>query len=264
VPDVTVNGVTIAYLRAGSGPPLVCLHGIGSSARSWGFQLQDLSDELSVIAWDTPGYGGSSDPPADELSMRDYANYLVGFLDALDLPRVHLMGLSWGGILALECYARAPERVRSLVLADTLLGYGMVPAEERERLLRERLAPLEQLGPAGMAEQRAPRLLTADAPAELLAEVRSIMAQVHPAGYRLAAIAMGNADVSAVLPRVAVPTLLLWGQHDQVTPLDTAEVFKQAIPGARFIMIPRAGHVSNQEQPELYNAIVRGFLRQVS
>jgi pimeloyl-ACP methyl ester carboxylesterase len=111
-----------------------------------------------------------------------------------------------------------------------------------------------------MAEARAPVLLRPDAPAQLLAEVTEIMAEVRPAGYRAAAIALGATDVTRLLSEINVPTLVIHGAQDAVVPLETGRMLADNIPRARLIVIPDAGHVSNQEQPAAFNAAVRRFL----
>lgn len=112
--DLTVRGVRIAYDRAGQGPPLVLMHGIGANASAWRTQLDGLSDAFDVIAWDAPGYGRSSDPPHD-WPMAEYADCLAGFLDVLGIAQAHLLGQSWGGVLAQEFYRHHADRVTSLI-----------------------------------------------------------------------------------------------------------------------------------------------------
>src|SRR6185369_13172401 len=133
--QVVVNGLSIAYQRAGSGPALVLLHGFSLDSRSWQPQIARLSDRFSVIAWDAPGAGRSQDPP-QTFDIGDWADSLAGFLDAVGLERAHIVGLSWGGLLAQEFYRRYPSRVNSLVLADTYAGWrGSLPAPLPEQRL---------------------------------------------------------------------------------------------------------------------------------
>jgi 3-oxoadipate enol-lactonase len=247
--------------RAGSGPEaLLLLHGIGSNSRSFRHQLAGLSDTYAVIAWDAPGYGRSEDPVAP-FSLADLADRAVGLLDELEIDDAHVLGLSMGGVIAQLVYHRHPRRVRSLILADTNPGGGAVAEPERSARVRQRLEALDRLGPKRMAEQRAPNLVRPGAPPELVAELASIMAEVRPAGYCSAAIALGNTDLTAQLSSIQVPTLVIHGEQDAVVPLETARTLAASIPGARLVVIPEAGHVSNQEQPAAFNAAVREFLR---
>jgi pimeloyl-ACP methyl ester carboxylesterase len=255
-----VNGFPISYLRAGGGPPLVLLHGIGGNATQVRLQLDSLSDDYTVVSWDAPGYGDSADP-ATNWTMADYADVLAGFLDTLDLERVHLLGQSWGGVLAAEFYRHHPARVRSLVLSDTFAGGGAQPEAERQAGLQARLHALETMTPAEMAKSRAPAVLADDPPAAVLAEVEAMLAEIRPTGYRQAAIVLAGADERDVLPTIRVPALVIAGDQDRIVPLSAAEYLRDHIPGARLVMIPDAGHLASQEQPQRYNAELRAFLK---
>ena len=262
MPSVQIGGLRVAYERAGEGPSLVLLPGFLSDSRAWRPQLADLSDEFTVIAWDPPGAGGSSDPP-DIFGLAEYADCLSAFVDALDLGQPHVLGLSWGGILAQEFYRRHPEQVRSLVLADTYAGwtgsFGQTAAAERlEMCLRQ-----SNMQPSEFVPEWIPMLLTEAAPPELADEVASIMSEFHPAGFRVMTRAIASADERDLLPRIRVPTLLLWGEADRRSPVSVAEQLRDAIPGARLVVIPGAGHVSNLEQAARFNAEVRDFCRLV-
>jgi len=117
-----VNGLSIAYQKRGSGPALVLLHGFTQDSRVWEKQIEGLSVYFTVIAWDAPGAGQSSDPP-DNFNITEWANCLKGLLDLEKVNQVHLLGLSWGGLLAQEFYHRFPKSVLSLILADTYAGW---------------------------------------------------------------------------------------------------------------------------------------------
>ncbi|MDQ2786185.1 MAG: alpha/beta hydrolase [Chloroflexota bacterium] len=255
---VTVRGLTITYDRAGEGPPLVLMHGIGANAAAWRTQLAGLADAFDVIAWDAPGYGRSSDPPCD-WPMAEYAGCLAGFLDGLGIAQAHLLGQSWGGVLAQEFYGHYPDRVSSLILSDTTLG-GDVTRDDGETRLQARLRALETMTPAAYARARAPQLLAPDPSADVLREVEAMVAQIHPTGFRSAAIALAHADARAVLPRIRVPTLVLCGEQDRVTSPAIGTRLIGEIPNARIVVFPGVGHLNNMEQPDQYNATVRAFL----
>ena len=134
--ELEVQGLRIAYERAGDGPPLILVHGFVGDSREWRRQLDGLSDEFTVVAWDAPGSGRSSDPPPS-FRMPDYADSLAAFVDALGLVRPHVAGLSFGGALALELYRRHRANPRSLVLAGAYAGWaGSLPPEVAEERLR--------------------------------------------------------------------------------------------------------------------------------
>ena len=133
---ILVEGLRIGFRRAGDGPQLVLLHGALGDSRAWREQLEDLSDEFTVVAWDAPGCGGSADPP-DDSRLADYADSLAGLIDELDLHRPHVLGHSFGGGLALEPYRRHPQLPRSLVLAGAYAGWaGSLSREQVGKRLR--------------------------------------------------------------------------------------------------------------------------------
>jgi pimeloyl-ACP methyl ester carboxylesterase len=245
--------------RAGRGPALLLLHGIGSNSRSFRHQLGGLSDTFSVLAWDAPGYGQSDDPPAP-FTLEDLADEAARVLDEHGVERAHVLGVSLGGVVAQLVYHRHARRVQSLVLVDTTAGGGALPEPERSERVRRRLDAIDRLSPRELARQRAPQLVRADAPAALVQELEDIMAEVRPAGYRNAALALGATDVTSLLGSIRAPTLVVHGADDAVVPLGTGRALAAAIPGAELVVVERAGHVSNQEQPETFNAVVRQFL----
>jgi pimeloyl-ACP methyl ester carboxylesterase len=245
--------------QAGHGPALLLLHGIGSNSRSFRHQLSGLSDAFSVMAWDAPGYGRSDDPPGS-FTLEDLADEAVRVLDEHGVERAHVLGVSLGGVIAQLVYRRHARRLRSLMLVDTTAGGGALPEPERSARVRQRLEAIDRLSPRELARRRAPQLVSPDAPAALVQELEDIMAEVRPAGYRNAALALGATDVTSLLGSIRAPTLVIHGADDAVVPLETGRELATAIPGAELVVIEHAGHVSNQEQPEAFNAVVRQFL----
>jgi len=263
VERVEVGALTIAYERRGDGPPLVLLHGGMSDHREWRRQLDGLSDGFTVVAWDAPGCGASSDPP-ETFRMADYADSLAGLIEALGLDRPHVLGLSWGSTLALELHWRRPEIPRSLVLAAAYAGWaGSLPPEEVAHRLERLLAQIERPAREWVHEYT-PTLLTERAPAETVAELEAIMADSRPAGLRPMLLAMAEADLREVLPTISVPTLLLYGEEDARSPGDVAAAMHAAIPGSTLVVLPGVGHQANVEAPEAFNDAVRTFLRRAA
>jgi pimeloyl-ACP methyl ester carboxylesterase len=258
--SIEVKGLRIAYERAGSGPPLILLPGALDDSRMWTRQLTGLCDEFTVVAWDAPGCGRSSDPPAS-FRMPEFADCLAAFINELDLGQPHLLGLSFGAGLALALYDRHPHIPRTLVLASAYAGWaGSLSAEECEHRLQQVLRECD-LPPKQTIAGWIPALLTDSAPAELVAEVAALMSDFHPAGCRTMARAFAGADLRYVLPRIDVPTLLLYGDADVRAPLAIAKALHASIPASKLVVIPGAGHLSNVEAPERFNAEVREFLR---
>ena len=257
MPVVQANGLEIAYERAGEGPPLVLVHGGAVDARMWRPQLAALADEFTVVAWDEPGAGRSSDVPAT-FAMADYADCLAALIEALALGPAHVAGLSWGGTVVQELYRRHPGLVATLILADTYAGWkGSLP----EREVQARVEGLRQSLAADTFDPTLPGLFAGDPPSELVLLLEEMAADVRRESMRTALLVMAQTDQRDLLPRIAVPTLLLWGELDARSPLAIAHELQQAIPNSELVVIPGAGHVSNLEQPEAFNDAVRRFCR---
>ncbi|QEC49331.1 alpha/beta fold hydrolase [Baekduia soli] len=251
-----VAGLDVVYYRAGDGPPLVLVHGAAGDAREWRPQMAGLSDDFTVIAWDEPGAGRSSDVPAG-LGLAGYATALGALIDAVGAP-AHVCGLSWGGTVALELYRRRPQAVATLVLADTYAGWkGSLPEAE----VRTRVRSVERMlaGAAQTGRPSLPGLFAGEPPADAAELLTAIAADVRRESVRVALAAMAEADLRDVLPHIAVPTLLIWGERDARSPLTVARQFASAIPDAELVLIPAAGHMSNLECPEAFNAAMRAF-----
>ena len=246
---VQASGVGIAYERAGDGPPLVFVHGGAEDGRVWQPQLAALADEFTVVAWDEPGAGRSSDLPPD-FGIADYANCLAAVIDDLALGPAHVAGHSWGGTLAQELYRSHPRLVASLILVGTYAGWkGSLPEEE----IRVRVAADFDSTPPG--------LFAGEPPARFVPLLDAIDAAVRAESVKRQISLMAEIDQRDLLPRIAVPTLLIWGELDARSPLRVARQFEQAIPDAELVVIPGAGHVTNLERPEQFNAAVREFCR---
>jgi pimeloyl-ACP methyl ester carboxylesterase len=254
---IEVDGLEIAYRRSGDGPPIVFLHGTAADSRVWRTQLDELADGFTVVAWDEPGAGGSSDPP-EAFGLAQYADALAAFLSALGVGRAHVAGLSWGGVLAQELYERHPAAVATLILADTYAGWkGSLSKAECARrvvaILEQTSLPDEDFAPT------LPGLFGDRAPAGLVAELDSIMADARAVSVRSTSLALAGDDRRELLPQIQVPTLLIWGESDVRSPLHVADQLRENIPGARLVVIPGAGHVSNMEQPAAFNRAIREF-----
>ncbi|MER5207606.1 alpha/beta hydrolase [Streptomyces sp. NPDC002825] len=254
---VQVNGVRVAYDRVGVGPPIVFLHGAAQDARVWRPQLDALADAFTVVAWDEPGTGRSSDVP-ESFVLADYARCAAAVLESLELGPVHLAGLSWGGTLALEVYRRHKDLVRSLVLVDTYAGWkGSLPPQE----VRARVEGARRMlaAPRAAFDPTLPGLFAGEPPAAYVPLLEAVAADVRPESLRTQLSLVAETDQRDLLPAVSVPTLLLWGERDARSPLSVARQFQEAIPDAELVVVPGAGHVSNLERPEEFNQAVRDF-----
>lgn len=261
VAHVDVHGLRLAYAARGVGPPLVLLHGLPGSHRVWAPQLEGLADDFTVLAWDAPGCGRSSDP-AGPFGLTDVARHLVGFIDALQLDRPHLVGLSWGAGLALELYRIAPTVPASLVLASGYAGWaGSLPADAVAARLTAYLTAARD--GSGVLREWGAGLFSPTAPADLVDEAVSLVSDFHPGPLALLARSFAETDLRDVLPTIDVPTLVLHGDADTRSPLTVGEALHRAIPRSELVVLAGVGHVSNLEAPDRFNREVRHFLQSV-
>ena len=259
---VEVDGLQIAFLRAGDGPPLLLLHGGISDSRVWRAQVDELSDEFAVVAWDAPGCGGSDDPPPD-FGLADYADCLATFIEALELERPHVLGHSFGGGLALHLGVRHRALPRSLVVAGGYAGWaGSLPPEEVAARLDLALRLADDLS-TPISPESIPGLFSRAMPSELLEELASIMSEVRPTGARVMARAFAAADLRDLLSQIRVPTLLLYGADDKRAPRYVAEELHARILTSTLVTMPGFGHDWYLESPQTFNAEVRRFLHSI-
>jgi pimeloyl-ACP methyl ester carboxylesterase len=248
----------VNYIEQGDGPLLLCLHGIGSSSQSFARQLDELSAGHRVVAWDAPGYARSPDPDMAP-GLSGYAQAAAELIEDLG-DRAHLLGVSWGGVIACQVALERPELLRSLILVGASRGSGRDP--EAAAAMRQRGAWLAKQGPDRLARERAPRLLSPTADPALVEEVTQIMAEaIRLPGYRYSAAAMAEADLSPRLAEIAVPTLVLCGDEDTLTGPVESQALASGIRDAVYVSLRGAGHVANQERPEALNAWVASFIQ---
>ncbi|MFE1125978.1 alpha/beta fold hydrolase [Streptomyces albidoflavus] len=240
------------------GPLVLCLHGIGSSSASFAAQLAGLSPVARVVAWDAPGYGRSADPETAP-GLDGYADAAAGLIRARG-GSAHVIGVSWGGVIALRLALRHPDLVASLVVADSTRGSGADP--EKAAAMRGRAAELAEAGPRAFAEARAPRLLAPGAPDELVETVTATMADsIRLPGYGHAAASMADTDLGPELAAITQPALVLCGEEDRITGVAESQLIAGAMPKGVFVILSGAGHLANQEQPAAFNDWVRAHLR---
>ena len=173
--------------------------------------------------------------------------------------RAQVLGLSWGGILAQEFYRLYPDRVLTLILCDTYAGWKGSLLQSACKTRLERCFLESSLPPEEFVPRWVPEFLTEAASHNLKEEMRAVVSEFHPVGFRLMAKSSADTDTTDLLPNIEVPTLLVWGDDDQRSPMNIAEQFRDAIPNAKLAIITSAGHVSNMEQSGEFNAQVRRF-----
>jgi pimeloyl-ACP methyl ester carboxylesterase len=237
----------------------VLVHGyVGDAWSTWRHQLEALSDNFTVVAPDLPGAGESADPPED-FGITGYADFVARFVEALHLGPVHLVGLSFGGNIAIQMARRHTCLVTTLVLASAYAGwYGSLPADVADRRLQQAIR-LSMLDAAELVSTLLPTMF-ASAPAAADVEAfRAALVAFHPRGFRVLARACAE-DVRAALPEIGAPTLLIYGGRDERAPLSVANQLHDAIPGSALVVLPEAGHVCSVEAPAEFNREVRVFV----
>jgi pimeloyl-ACP methyl ester carboxylesterase len=239
---------------------LVLLHAFPLNARMWDSQLAFAGQGWHVIAPHVRGVDGAeADPPTDTLD--DYVADLIDLLDALRIEEAVVCGLSMGGYLAFALLRRAPNYVRALVLADTKSEADTAQGlEARERML----ALVSSKGPAAVAEEMIPRLLgpsTLAARPDVVQRVRELTVANSAVSIAGAIRALkSRPDSTPLLSSLRIPTLIIVGEEDAVTPPASAEDMHRRISTSELVRIPASGHLSSMEQPDAFNAAVARFL----
>lgn len=237
------------------GTAILFLHGVGSDKRVWRPQLDFFGRSRRSVALDYPGYGESG-PAPEGTSRDDYARSVLAAMDSLGINQAHICGLSLGGVVAIAIHAAASERCASLIIADSFAVH-----PEGQAIYQRSIAASADL--RALAEARADVLLAQPADPALRSEVVETMAGIDPAAYRIGAEAVWLADQIERAGAIRVPTLVLCGSEDKVTPPRLSGELANMIPGARYSVIGSAGHLTNIEKPEVFNTLVEGFLRDV-
>jgi pimeloyl-ACP methyl ester carboxylesterase len=250
-------GPTLAYRDVGSGQALVLVHAFPLHSAMWHPQIAALSQHYRLIMPDMRGFGASDlgQPPT---TLSPYADDLLDLLDHLGLGQVVMGGLSMGSYIALEFVRRHATRLAALILADTRAGADSDDGK-RGRETNARLA--ESAGVPAVGEAMLPRMIAPNAPEALRTELRRIMAENTPAGTVAALRSMAaRPDSTDLLATIAIPTLIIVGAEDLLTPPAEARHMHAAIPGSQLIEIPGIGHLSNLEAPAAFNSAVQSFL----
>ena len=243
----------------GAGPALILLHGIGGSSRSFDPQFAELAENHRVIAWDAPGYGESAGVD-ESLTMDDYASRVARLIeDTCGAEGVHVLGMSWGGVIATRLALTRPDLVRSLILGSSTVGSGSDPDQAAAMNAR---ADEVDADVAEFTATRARRLLGDGADASAVAAVAADMAaSITPAGYRSAARAMAETDHTADLAAIDIPTLVISGDLDEVTGHAASQVLAGGIPGAVYVTVHGASHLANRDAPAAFNAWTESFVQ---
>jgi 3-oxoadipate enol-lactonase len=257
--DIEVMGDALAHLDVGHGLPVVLLHAFPLSKAMWEAQVAALLGECRCIVPDLRGFGDS--PMTGPYTMDRYADDVAALLDVLQIEKAVIGGLSMGGYVALALWRRHRQRVRALILADTRATADSVDAAAKRVELIE-LA--RTAGVAAVVERQLPGLIgksTREKQPDLLERVRAAMVRTSVDGISGALDAMRRRpDSTALLPGIDVPTLVVVGEEDAITPVKDARAMQRAISNSRLEIVPEAGHLSNIERPAAFNTALSDFV----
>ena len=262
---VSVNGVSLSVRDEGSGVPIVFAHGFPLSHSMWDAQIEDLSADYRTIAPDLRGFG-NSDVTAGTVTMEQFADDVAALLDELGVSEpVVFCGLSMGGYVAWQLFRRHRDRLRALILCDT-----RAVADSPEAVAnREKLARLVlETGTEPVAAAMLPNLFstyTTEQRAMTIDAARQVLLETDPRGIAAASLGMAaRPDVSNELSGIDVPSLLIVGEEDRISPVDEMRAISDVIPQARLVVVSGAGHMAPLENPAEANVAIREFLAALS
>ena len=255
-----INEISIAYTDEGQGTPLVFLHAFPLSHVMWHPQKQALEGSYRVITLDLRGHG-ESDALLWNFTLDDYAKDVISLLNQLNIGQAVFIGLSMGGYILLSLYRNFPDRMAAMVLADTRAQADSQDGKSGRRAMAQ-LAHKE--GVSAIADVMLPKLLapsTVQQRQDLVNQVRSMICHTPIEGIITDLMAMSTRpDSSDMLHNITCPTLILVGEDDIATPVAESRFMAGRIPGSTLVIIPGAGHLSNFEQPAVFNHTLRNFL----
>jgi pimeloyl-ACP methyl ester carboxylesterase len=246
---IEVGGLRTRYLRRGSGPPVLVLHGWGASVETVFPIVTGLEAAATVYALDLPGFGQSALPP-QPWGVEAYQAFVASFMDALGIERASIVGHSNGGRIAIRMASTEPRRIAKLVLVDSA---GIRPKRTLRWYRRVAMAKAGKYAArllGGPGERLRDRLVGRAGSADYLAA-----GAMRPTLVRLV-----NSDLREHLSQIGAPTLLIWGSQDADTPLSAARLMEQLIPDAGLVVFEGAGHYSYLDQPARFSTVVSHFL----
>ena len=259
----TINGITLHYQLIGAPegkPVIVFSNSLGTDFRIWRDVIVRLAGDFAIVTYDKRGHG-LSDTGSAPYRMDDHVADLAGLLDLLNVRDAIICGLSVGGLIAQGLYASRPDLVRALILCDTGHKIGT------DDLWNSRISAIEENGIAAISDAILERWFTQkfrDEETEAFAGYRNMLCRTPAAGYAGTACAIRDTDFTEQAKRIAVPSIGIVGDQDGATPPELVEEMAKLIPGARYQVIPGAGHLPCIEQPAVLTDVIRAFVDTLS
>lgn len=259
MPVLPLRDINLYYEVAGQGDPVFFIHGLGSSARDWEYQVPFFAPRYRVVVFDVRGHGRSDKPPGP-YSVPLFAQDTAALIRALEAAPAHVVGISMGGMIALQLAVDEPALVRSLVVVNS--GPELVVRTFRERLMiLQRFLIVRLLGMRKMGEVLSQRLFPRPDQAPLRQMFVERWAENDPRAYREAMRALVGWSVADRLGDIRCPTLVIASDQDY-TPVSAKEAYVARMPNARLVVIPDAHHAVTVERPEEFNQALLDFLMQ--
>ncbi len=260
---VPSNGISLAYESHGSGHPLILIGGLAYGAWVWHKVVPELAKHVRVIAFDNRG-AGESDKPEGPYTAPMMAADTLGLMDALDISSAYVLGISMGGFIAQEIALTQPQRVDKLILAATHYGGldAIPPPPEAMQVMTDRSGDITELLLRGFRISTAPNF--PEQHPEIIQELLEyrLPQPVPPAQYA-AQVQVGlRHNASERLSQIQCPTLIVFGEHDNVVPKENAQLLAKKIPHAEIKILPNAGHLLPIESPNVLGQMVIEFLKQ--
>jgi 3-oxoadipate enol-lactonase len=258
--EIYVGDARLHVPNQGFGPALLLVHGFPLDHTMWRHQIRQFAGKYKVVAPDLRGFGASDISPG-VVTMEDYADDMAALLDALRIDKVVFCGLSMGGYIGFQFAKHYPDRLAGLILCDTRA----VPDTPEAAKNREALAAkVLKEGTSVVAEDMMKKLFapgTLEAGGDEVASIRAVMENARPEGVAAALHGLATRpDSRELLGQIEVPTLVIVGEHDVISPPDEMKAIADAIPGAEFLLVEGAGHMAPLEKPEAVNAAIGAFL----
>jgi 3-oxoadipate enol-lactonase len=259
-----IDDIQLVYDDVGTGPAVVLIHGYPFNRSLWNEQVEALAGKYRVVTPDLRGFG-ESDSSEGPATMNRLAQDVANIMDHLGIDQAVIGGLSMGGYVALAFVKQFPSRVKALVLADTR---PQADTEEGKQTRAQQAEKALSEGMAGIADGMLPKLLTPDTVSkrpEVVKRVRDMMLKTKPQGAASALLGMAEReDQSEFISTIDVPTMIIVGREDAITPLADSETMHATIQHSHLVVLDNAGHVSNLEQTEQFNYALLKFLERVA
>ncbi len=253
------NGIGINYTVEGKGPWVVLSHSLACNFSMWDVQAEPLKRRYSVLRFDTRGHG-ASDAPHGAYTLDMLTEDLLGLLDSLGIEETHFVGLSMGGMIGMTFALAHPGRFRSLVLCDTS---SRIPSEAAP-VWEGRIKTAAEQGMEALVESTLQRWFTEafyKSNKAMMKRVGQMIRTTRPSGYIGCCHAIPKINLTDRLGAISCPVQIIVGEQDVGTPVAMSRAIHDAIPGSKLVIIPSASHLSNLEQPEIFNEALLGFLR---